>query len=157
MYFRIYIKYWKGSISKTTTMQNYKCCGWRSGTFDVVVTLFNYHYYHYHSMHIPITLFPICIRVSKTCAGSLYHYITICIRLLKTCAGSLYRYITISLYHYITISLYVSVCWKLAQAHYIEAEKMRGRPLGAVGKYRWGQLFYVANIFSRKYVVGKYK
>ena len=25
------------------------------------------------------------------------------------------------------------------KAHYIEAEKLRGRPLGAVGKYRWVQ------------------
>ena len=25
------------------------------------------------------------------------------------------------------------------KAHYIEAEKLRGRPLGAVGKYRWGK------------------
>ena len=37
------------------------------------------------------------------------------------------------------------------KAHYIEAEKLRGRPLGAVGKYRFCQLsirfIYFLNLF----------
>ena len=47
-----------------------------------------------------------------------------------------------SLYKYFLQALYkenlLQALYKenLLQAHYIEAEKMRGRPLGAVGKYR---------------------
>ena len=106
-FFRIYIKSWRGSISKTTTMQNYKCCGWRWALLQIHLL--------YTVLHI---IAEDGIRTN--------FYITISWRLFIK---------KISLNKY------------LLQAHYIEAEKMRGRPLGAVGKYRWERLFYVANIF----------